>query len=370
MTSGEVGGAARRGHDVTICGAGVFGLSLAYVCGLRGAKVRVLEPFAVGAGSSGGIVGALAPHVPENWNAKKAFQFESLRMAGGFWAGVAGVSGVDPGYARLGRVQPLGVGALEMARARGVGAQALWQGFADWQVVPVADAPGMQVVSPSGFVAVDSLSARLHPRRAVGALAAAVRAMGGAVDEGGVAPGAAAAWVASRLTGGRGPVVWASGYAGLRDLSAGLGRDVGGGVKGQAVLLDYSAPDCPQVFADGLHIIPHADGTVAVGSTSERAFDDPASTDAACDALQARATAACPALAGAKVLARWAGVRPRARSRAPMLGEWPGRPGHYVLNGGFKIGFGMAPKLAEVMADLVLDGVDSVPDGFGVRDSM
>lgn len=362
MTSGAVGG------DVTICGAGVFGLSLAYVCALRGAKVRVLEPFAVGAGSSGGIVGALAPHVPENWNAKKAFQFDSLRMAGGFWAGVAEVSGVDPGYARLGRVQPLAEGAVEMARARAGGATALWEGFADWRVVPVSDTPGLEVVSPSGFFVVDSLSARLHPRRAVSALAAAVRAMGGVVEEGGVAPAAAADWVAARLAGG--PVVWANGYAGLRDLSADLGRDVGGGVKGQALLLDFSAPECPQVFADGLHIIPHADGTVAVGSTSERAFDDPASTDAQVDALLVRAVAACPALTGARVIARWAGVRPRARSRAPMLGEWPGRPGHYVLNGGFKIGFGMAPKLAQVMADLVLDGVDGVPEGFGVRDSM
>lgn len=40
------------------------------------------------------------------------------------------------------------------------------------------------------------------------------------------------------------------------------------------------------------------------------------------------------------------------------------RPGHYVANGGFKIGFGMAPKIAQVMADLILDGHDAIPDGF------
>jgi len=37
---------------------------------------------------SGGIVGALAPHVPENWNAKKDFQLGSLLMSQAFWAGV------------------------------------------------------------------------------------------------------------------------------------------------------------------------------------------------------------------------------------------------------------------------------------------
>ena len=71
-----------------------------------------------------------------------------------------------------------------------------------------------------------------------------------------------------------------------------------------------------------------------------------------------------PALRDAKVLARWAGVRPRASSRAPLLGAWPGRPGHFLANGGFKIGFGMAPKIAEVMADLVLDGQDTIPVAF------
>ena len=70
------------------------------------------------------------------------------------------------------------------------------------------------------------------------------------------------------------------------------------------------------------------------------------------------------------VLDRWAGVRPRARSRAPMLGAWPGRPGHFVANGGFKIGFGMAPKVAEVMADLVLAGRDAIPEGFRVEDNL
>jgi len=74
--------------------------------------------------------------------------------------------------------------------------------------------------------------------------------------------------------------------------------------------------------------------------------------------------AALPALAGAPVRARWAGVRPRAKSRAPLLGAWPGRPGQFVANGGFKIGFGMAPKVAQVMIDLVLDGKDAIPAGF------
>ena len=67
--------------DVTVFGAGAFGLSIAWACVKRGASVRVIDPGGVGAGSSGGVVGALAPHVPEQWNPKKAFQLES-RLVG------------------------------------------------------------------------------------------------------------------------------------------------------------------------------------------------------------------------------------------------------------------------------------------------
>jgi glycine oxidase len=145
-----------------------------------------------------------------------------------------------------------------------------------------------------------------------------------------------------------------------------LGRRVDGAVKGQALRLRFDAGKVPQVFADGLHIVPHVDGTVAVGSTSENAWENATGTDGQVEALLERAVRVMPVLKGAAVVERWAGLRPRAVTRAPVLGAWPGRAGHYVANGGFKIGFGMAPKVAQVMADLVLEGVDGVPEGFAV----
>ena len=120
----------------------------------------------------------------------------------------------------------------------------------------------------------------------------------------------------------------------------------------------------PQLFADTVHIVPHGDGTIAIGSTSERDYDDPHSTDAQLDEIIERAVAAVPVLHGAAVVERWAGIRPRTRSRAPMLGAHPLRPGDFISNGGFKIGFGVAPKVGDVMARLVLDGEDTIPEGF------
>ena len=342
--------------DITVRGAGIFGLSVAWTCAQRGARVRVIDPGGPGAGSSGGIVGALAPHVPENWNAKKAFQLESLRAADGFWRGVEAVSGLSAGYARSGRLQPVAdADALALAKARAGTAARLWGDDARWSVEE-ADGSGWAPVSATGWLIRDTLSARLHPACACAALAGALAVRGFEV-----------------LRAGReeGRVIHATGWQGLAELSSALGKTVGGGVKGQAVLLRHHAPDgAPQIFADALHIVPHDDGTVAIGSTTERDWDDPRSTDAAADALAERATQALPILHGAPVVARWAGVRPRARSRAPMLGAWPGRAGHYVANGGFKIGFGMAPGIARVMADLVLDGVDRIPSGFRVEDNL
>jgi glycine/D-amino acid oxidase-like deaminating enzyme len=334
--------------DVTVRGAGIFGLSIAWACAARGARVRVIDPDGVGAGSSGGLVGALSPHVPEAWNGKKAFQLESLLLAGCWWAGVEAASGLRSGYGRLGRLQPLeDAAAVDLARARGLQAAALWRGQAAWRVVPVTGA-AWEPLSPSGWLVEDTLSARLQPKMALAALVAAIRGRGGEVVTAGAETGA---------------VVHATGVAGLDALSAALGRRVGAGVKGQALALRHEAADLPQLFAGGLHIVPHVDGTVAVGSTSETAWTAEG-PDAQLDGLLARAVAAVPALAGAPVVARWAGVRPRAVTRAPVLGAWPGRPGQFVANGGFKIGFGMAPKVAEVMADLVLEGRDAVPEGF------
>jgi glycine/D-amino acid oxidase-like deaminating enzyme len=336
--------------DIRVFGAGIFGLSIAWACALRGASVEVVDPHGIGAGSSGGLVGALAPHVPENWNTKKQVQFESLDMAGAFWAEVAETGGEDPGYRRTGRLQPVGdEAALALARAREQSAAGLWQGRYAWRVVPEGDFPGL-LSSPTGWLIHDTLSAHLDPRRACAALAAAVRARGG--------------HIVTDPSPRPAPEVWATGAAGLAELTEARGRLVGLGVKGQAALLQADLRDAPQLFAEALHIVPHADGTTAIGSTTEREFDDPTATDAQLDALIETARRLCPRLRDAAVIDRWAGLRPRSRSRAPMLGAHPLRPGAFIANGGFKIGFGMAPGIAKMMADLVLDGTDRIPEAF------
>ena len=353
--------------DLSVRGAGVVGLACAFEAARRGARVRVIDPHGVASGASGGVVGALMPHAPERWTPAKAFQLDALLRARRFWPAVEAASDRSTGYARAGRLQPVADdAALALARARADAALALWRGEAAWTVEPAPG--GWAPASPTGLVIRDTLSAHLHPRRACEALAEAIRASGGEILRD--APEA-------------GPVLHATGPAGLAALSEGRARAVGVPIKGQAALLRLDAaavsgsageesppPPLPQIYAGGVHVVPHGDGTVGVGSTTEREFDDPAATDARLDEVLAHARAAVPALAAAPVIERWAGLRPRARTRGPILGAWPGRPGAWVANGGFKIGLGLAPAIAALMVDLVLEGRDAIPDGLRVEDAL
>lgn len=336
--------------ELTICGAGIFGLTLAWNALKRGVGVTVIDPGGPGHGASGGIVGALQPHTPDPWNTKKQLQLESLLMARDFWPEIEAATGLASGYSQVGRIMPLLTDReLELAHARGKASRNVWGDNAVWEVV---DAPALTEwcpPSPTGYYVRDTLSAILHPRLATAALAAAVTERGGRIEKD--APLSPC-------------VIWATGWQGLLDINTDLNKTVGNGVKGQAALLECNAAGQPQIYADGLHIIPHLDGTVAIGSTSERSFEDPTRTDGQVEALVERARHLMPQLAEAPIVASWAGVRPRAFSRAPLLGPWPGRAGHFIANGGFKIGFGMAPKCAELVLDLVLGGADNIPAEF------
>lgn len=334
--------------DLTIKGAGIFGLSIAWEAVNRGAKVQIIDPGGAGAGASGGLVGALQPHAPDRWSAKKAFQLESLLMASGFWQSVEETSGVSSGYSRVGRLQPLiNARGVALAAQRSLDAEIQWGSNASWIITK--DVADWAPPSPSGSYIHDTLSAIVHPRRAVQSLAEALLLRGVSICSDG---------------DDQGGVVWATGAQGLRELSKQFGQDIGDGEKGQAALLAHDAAGQPQIYVDGLHIIPHLDGTVAIGSTTERYYDDPTGTDKQLDDIIERAQLTMPILKGSKILARWAGERPRAASRAPLLGKWPGKEHHFIANGGFKIGFGMAPKIAQIMCTLVLEQIDDIPDEF------
>lgn len=354
--------------DVIVVGAGVFGLSCAFACLARGLSVTVLEAGQIGSGASGGIVGAMAPHSPDGWNSKKQFQYEALTTAKQFWAEVDAKSGLSSGFGRIGRWVPI-MDARErkLAEQRIGDAARFWQGKYDWNIIecPTIIAPE---TAPLGVV-FEGLAARIFPARAVASLGGAVRAMGGQVLENHPVTEVGENTVSGpwgRAMGGA--IILAGGTEGFDLMNRLLGCETGVGVKGQAALLDATLNGIPQIYADGVYIVPHEGGGVAVGSTSEATWTEARATDAQLDNVIARACAICPQLSGAAVLHRWAGLRPKARRRNPMLGPLPNSNSIYAANGAFKIGFGIANRVGKVMADMITGtpSGDVIPEGFTV----
>lgn len=337
--------------DFTIRGAGIMGLMMAWTLIHRGQKVQIIDPHGVGAGASGGVVGALAPHMPEKWSAKKQFQFESVLLSDQLWPEIDAVSGLTSGYGRVGRLMPiLNDRGLELAQDRAAGAKEHWNDFATWNIVERA--PDWVPPTPTGRWVYDTLSARINPAAACASIARALASKGCEIHSN--APDC-------------GRVIWATGVHDLVRISDHLGVFFGAGEKGQGAVLDINLGIAPQLYIDNIHVVPHVNGTTAIGSTTERFYEDGAQTDHLLEDLLERARTLIPALRDAPVLTRWANERPRSHSRAPIIGYHPIVPDAYILNGGFKIGLAMAPKMAKCLADFILTGADTIPDDFNSK---
>ena len=325
-----------------------MGLTLAWHCLNLGASVRVIDPNGIANGASGGIVGALAPHVPEKWNTKKQFQLESLLYSQEFWRSVDSVSGLKSGYRRTGRLQPLmDESSLALAQKRKESADNLWKNFATWEIID--NSKDWELMSPTGLWVFDTLSAIIQPRLACLSLAQALKNKG-----------------CKFLLEGKneGKVIWATGVHDLSRISRKLDNNFGSGVKGQAALFKLKKPNSAQLFAETLHFIPHFDGTLAVGSTSERSFEHEGTNDDNLKTLILKASNILPELRGKDPIFTWANVRPRSRSRAPVLGKHPLFPSEFIMNGGFKIGLGMAPQMGKVFSEFLLLNENNIPSDF------
>jgi glycine oxidase len=352
-----------RNPDVIVVGAGVFGLWAARRAIRAGKRVLVLDKRHAGAGASGGFLGALMPHMPDRWNDKKQHQFECLVGLEIAVRELEADTGMDCGYRRCGRLMPLSHERMPaIVEARIHGAAAHWPGFRmELLAPPFTGTPAEGWLSPQAApvgAQWDDLSARIDPRALVAALAAFVRAHG-ELREGcevvSLASGGVTLADGSRLSAGE--IVVANGFEAYALLQPHMGHITGGapigrGAKGQALLLHHPhKDDLPIVYADGGYAVPHKGDRVAVGSSTvdnwqEGAFTAPDAFDPSDTDFYAKVVAMVSALAGAPVIERWAGVRPRnmleGHSTEPFLGPVPGLAGVTALIGGFKTGMAIA----------------------------
>ena len=174
-------------------------------------------------------------------------------------------------------------------------------------------------------------------------------------------------WKTARRFGQCHAVVCA-GWEGFALVADRFSAPVGQGVKGQAALLRPAEPldpASPILYDNGTYVIVHETGNVAIGSTSENEFDEPHKTDEKLDAVIASARALCPALENAEILERWAGVRPKAAGREPLVGPLPGYQNVSIATGGFKIGVAIAHRIADaVLAQIAAESPAFLPEIF------
>jgi glycine/D-amino acid oxidase-like deaminating enzyme len=213
----------------------------------------------------------------------------------------------------------------------------------------------------------DTLSARIFPAKALASLARACRKQGVEIIEGRPVNALGdhsvlGEWGEAKAIA----IIVAGGTEGFALLNTPLGCETGVGVKGQAALLDCNLGDAPQLYANGIYVLPHEGGVASVGSTAEKSWNAPFETDEKLDEILAKARMIFPTLGKAPVIKRWAGLRPKARRRHPMLGPVTGLNGVFSAMGAYTIGFGIAHSVGEVLADFAGGGSFDLPKNFTV----
>ncbi len=366
--------------ELIVVGAGIVGLWVARKAALAGLDVVVAEKDHAGAGASGGLLGALMPHMPDQWNDKKQFQFDALCTIGNEIALLEGDTSLDCGFRRCGRVVPFASEhMLGHLAERIAGAKQHWrcrdQEFSLWhrKTIPTPRWP-MADAAPFGMQ-YDDLAARVDPRLLIAALVSDAKRRCRLLERTAITDisTAGAVTLASGLTITASHVVVANGYAAYDLLEPVIGFRAGFGVKGQAVSIAYDHGDqLPIVYDNGTYIVPQQGGRVAIGSTSTRDFLDPSDFDNQDIEFLERAWRLVPQLRGQPVLEKWASVRPRnfwaGKGREPLLGPLPGQPRLLFAVGGFKITFAIAHLMAQVLVDGIIGNAETAgPESYSTK---
>jgi glycine oxidase len=344
--------------DVLVVGGGAIGLLSARLLAAQGLRVVLIDSGALGQESSwagGGIVSPLYP-----WRYSPAIT-ALAQWSQGFYPALGRQlfesTGVDP------EVQATGMYWLDLEDE----ATALaWAVRARYELtcVPISEVGGRVPALAGGFARAlhmpDVANVR-NPRLVKGLRIDLERfahvevrehcPVAGFLIEGGRVVGAVTAEGAIRAS----RVLLAAGaWSGCLMRQLGLNLPVEP-VKGQMILYKCAEDFLSAiVLANGRYAIPRRDGHILVGSTLEHVGFDKAPTEVALASLKASAEELLPALAEAKVVGHWAGLRPGSPDGVPFIGEVAEYPGLWLNCGHYRNGLVLAPASCELLKNLML----------------
>jgi len=107
------------------------------------------------------------------------------------------------------------------------------------------------------------------------------------------------------------------------------------------------------IYSSRGYLIPRRDGRLITGSTSEHAGFDKSVTIDGIRAIKMMAVEIVPAVNDAPMIDAWAGLRPRGRTDAPLIGASPELKGLIYATGHYRNGILLAPITGKLIADMI-----------------
>jgi len=366
--------------DVSIIGAGVIGLGIAWRLAAQGASVKVFDQGAAGSGASHAAAGMLAAccEAEPGEEALVALGRESQARWGAFAAELQQASGMDVELRSEGTLV-VALTADDQARLnhqlvfqQKLGLPLQWISAAETRrrEPHLAGKLAGAVFSPEDtqvdnrklaaalHIAAANAGAKISEHCPVGAISSHAGQADGIV----LADGSKVAADVVVLAAG----AWSRGIAGLPQELRPPVRPI----KGQmlALRMDATAPLLSHVvWAPGAYLVPRRDGRLLVGATVEEKGYDTTLTAGGVLTLLEAAWRVVPAVEELPIDEMWVGHRPGSRDDAPILGAGP-VAGLVYATGHHRNGILLAPVTADAIARLVLEGtVEPAIRPFGIE---
>ena len=331
-----------KSWDVIIVGGGIIGLSLAIALNKRSLKVLVVERGEPGREASHAAAGMLVGSVLESPAVLRTLATASARMYPEFAHELKDESGIDPDLREHGTlVFPSPVHQHDQPE------------FPSEGLVPVAEFE--PVVADAKRPALYLKERSVDPRALVAAALKAAKHRGVDVSSGSTVTSlllsdGRVAGASTDKTTYHAPLVvnCAGAWAGQLPPHRFPTRPV----KGQMLSVIGHHALKHVIRAPEVYLVPRSDGRLLIGATVEEAGYDKRTVAETIQRMHEAAIRVVPALAQARVLEAWAGLRPGTPDDLPILGA-TSTPGYFVATGHFRDGILLAPVTAHVMAQVI-----------------
>lgn len=333
--------------DIIIIGAGIIGLSLARELKKRGLSVLVVEKGEPGREASHAAGGMLADCGDENPAVLQPLMTASAQMYPEFAHELQDESGVN--------VDLRSEGTILLRPGNDL------PSFPSSTTLTTSEIGGLEPnLSPAGLAACWVRERSVDPRALCAAALKACKHRGVDISSGDEVRSVTLSdgrvtGVLTAKTGFQAPLVVNCGGAWSGQISpVPLPTRP---MKGQMVSVTMPSRDFLRHVVRGpeVYLIPRSDGRLLIGATVEDVGYDKRVIPDTIQRLRHSALQVAPALAQARMLEDWAGLRPGTPDGLPILGTTP-VPGYFVATGHFRDGILLAPVTAMLMAQVILDG--------------